>query len=94
MPAGRRASCRCVRARVRACVCACVRACVRACVGRQSRAAGGNNSLKGTVRYVGPTSFSTDPSFTWVGVELDEPLGTHNGTVESDEYGVMLLICI
>ena len=33
------------------------------------------STLVGTVRFVGCTSFSSDPNFTWVGVELDKPMG-------------------
>ena len=46
----------------------------------------GGSSLVGTVRYIGKTSFSSDPNFTWVGVELDEPKGTHDGEVEGHRY--------
>ena len=49
----------------------------------------------GTIRFVGPTDFKDG---TWIGVEMDEPEGRHNGTVEGRAYftcanahGVMVL---
>ena len=41
------------------------------------------DSLKGTVRYVGTTSFADG---IWVGVELREPVGTSNGTIKDVSY--------
>ena len=42
--------------------------------------------IVGTIRFVGKTHFSSDSSFTWVGVELDEPVGTHDGEVDGHRY--------
>jgi tubulin-folding cofactor B len=38
---------------------------------------------RGTVQYFGETEFK--PGF-WVGVEYDEPVGKHNGTVQGKQY--------
>jgi len=40
-------------------------------------------SRRGTCRYLGRTLFAKDD---WVGVELDQPLGKHDGTVEGKRY--------
>jgi dynactin 1 len=37
----------------------------------------------GTIRFVGPTEFATGK---WVGVELDEPSGKNNGSVNGKQY--------
>jgi len=42
-----------------------------------------NFNKLGTVRFVGHTEFK--PGY-WVGVELDEPLGRNNGTVQGKAY--------
>eukprot|EP00756_Hemistasia_phaeocysticola_P017609 Hpha_TRINITY_DN15549_c5_g1::TRINITY_DN15549_c5_g1_i1::g.107198::m.107198 len=39
----------------------------------------------GTCRWVGVPSFLPGTG-TWVGIELDKPLGTHSGTVQGREY--------
>lgn len=38
---------------------------------------------RGSVKFIGPTKFK--PGF-WIGVEYDEPLGKHNGTVDGESY--------
>eukprot|EP00419_Tripos_fusus_P015002 CAMPEP_0172755284 /NCGR_PEP_ID=MMETSP1074-20121228/159570_1 /TAXON_ID=2916 /ORGANISM="Ceratium fusus, Strain PA161109" /LENGTH=104 /DNA_ID=CAMNT_0013588351 /DNA_START=51 /DNA_END=361 /DNA_ORIENTATION=- len=37
----------------------------------------------GTVRYIGKTEFGSDD---WVGVELDDPMGKHDGSVRNNRY--------
>lgn len=37
----------------------------------------------GTIRYVGTTSFS---SGEWIGIELDDPVGKNNGSVQGKRY--------
>ncbi|KAJ3411127.1 hypothetical protein HDV05_002691 [Chytridiales sp. JEL 0842] len=44
---------------------------------------GGGLEKRGTVKYVGFTKFKPG---IWVGVEYDEPLGKHDGTVEGEKY--------
>jgi dynactin complex subunit len=44
------------------------------------------SKLEGTVRFVGKTSFSKDARLIWVGVELDQAKGSHNGEVEGHCY--------
>ncbi|KAI8925712.1 CAP Gly-rich domain-containing protein [Entophlyctis helioformis] len=46
-------------------------------------AADGELEKRGTVRFVGKVDFK--PGF-WVGVEYDEPVGKHNGTVQGKKY--------
>jgi len=43
----------------------------------------GTKKLGGTVRFVGPVAFAEG---TWVGLEIDVPLGKNNGTVKGVEY--------
>lgn len=38
---------------------------------------------KGVLRYWGKTKFSDG---VWAGLELDEPTGAHDGTVEGETY--------
>ena len=40
---------------------------------------------KGTVRFMGSVDFVDDMS-EWLGVELDQPLGRHDGTVQAVRY--------
>ncbi|TRY74970.1 hypothetical protein TCAL_11612 [Tigriopus californicus] len=40
---------------------------------------------KGTIKFIGEVEFMHDEN-RWIGVELDEPLGRHNGTVQGVEY--------
>ncbi|RKP21953.1 hypothetical protein ROZALSC1DRAFT_26666, partial [Rozella allomycis CSF55] len=43
------------------------------------------NNLEGVIRYVGNADFATG---IWVGIELDEPKGKNNGTVQGTQYFV------
>ncbi|EPZ32953.1 CAP Gly-rich domain-containing protein [Rozella allomycis CSF55] len=43
------------------------------------------NNLEGVIRYVGNADFATG---IWVGIELDEPTGKNNGTVQGTQYFV------
>ncbi|GAA6022352.1 hypothetical protein JCM11491_003231 [Sporobolomyces phaffii] len=43
-------------------------------------------SRRGTVKFVGPTQFGAQDDSVWVGVEWDEPVGKHNGTVDGKVY--------
>ncbi|PAV19778.1 tubulin-folding cofactor B [Pyrrhoderma noxium] len=40
---------------------------------------------RGTIRFVGPTSFGTGQGI-WVGIEYDEPVGKNNGSVSGKTY--------
>ena len=42
-----------------------------------------SKTRKGFVRFVGPTEFAAG---IWVGVELEEPRGKNNGTVDGKKY--------
>ncbi|KAJ7493273.1 tubulin-folding cofactor B [Mycena galericulata] len=42
-------------------------------------------SKRGTVRFVGRTSFGTGEG-VWVGVEYDEPMGKNDGSVKGERY--------
>ena len=42
-----------------------------------------SKTRKGFVRFVGPTEFAPG---IWVGVELEEPRGKNNGTVDGKKY--------
>ncbi|SPO19806.1 related to Tubulin-specific chaperone B [Ustilago trichophora] len=44
---------------------------------------GGSNKRKGSVRFVGSTSFANG---IWVGVEYDEPVGKNDGSVAGERY--------
>ena len=41
------------------------------------------NKMSGSVRFIGPTEFA---SGVWVGVELDEPKGRNNGSLNNKKY--------
>jgi len=45
----------------------------------------GGSTVRGTVRFVGPVSFNHKFPF-WIGVELDEPTGKNDGSVEGHRY--------
>ena len=54
-----------------------------------------NETKLGTLEFCGPVEFSGG---TWAGVELDEPEGKHDGTVNGvtyftcgNDYGVLVL---
>lgn len=47
------------------------------------KAVEGEDPLPGTILFVGPTQFAEG---TWLGVELDEPKGKNNGTVQNVSY--------
>lgn len=40
-------------------------------------------SVKGTVEFIGNTAFAQGK---WVGINLDEPKGKNNGTVQDRQY--------
>ncbi|KAJ7780287.1 tubulin-folding cofactor B [Mycena maculata] len=42
-------------------------------------------SKRGTVRFVGTTSFGTSEG-VWVGIEYDEPMGKNDGSVKGERY--------
>ncbi|KAK6978149.1 CAP-Gly domain-containing protein [Favolaschia claudopus] len=42
-------------------------------------------SKRGTVRFVGTTSFGTGEGI-WVGVEYDEPMGKNDGSIKGERY--------
>lgn len=50
-----------------------------------SLSGGLNPGVAGTVRFFGPTAF-TKKKMDLVGVELDDEMGTHNGTYEGKAY--------
>jgi tubulin-folding cofactor B len=39
--------------------------------------------MRGVVRYLGPTLFAAG---YWVGIQLDEPMGLHDGEVKGERY--------
>jgi len=45
----------------------------------------GEMKNRGSVRFVGPTSFGSG-SGEWVGVEYDEPVGKNDGSVNGERY--------
>lgn len=40
-----------------------------------------NPFIHGTIHYIGPVASSSNPSILYAGIEWDEPVGKHNGTV-------------
>lgn len=44
-------------------------------------------SKAGTLRYVGVTDFATG---VWAGVELDDPLGKNDGSVDGKRYNAKM----
>jgi tubulin-folding cofactor B len=51
--------------------------------GQRCLARVGELDARGTVRFAGPTGFGTG---LWVGVELDEPVGKNDGSVQGTAY--------
>jgi len=41
---------------------------------------------RGTIRFVGRTRFGKQDDTTWVGIELDNPLGRNDGSVQGHQY--------
>lgn len=54
-------------------------------VGKRCRV-GGENSRRGTVMYVGEVAEIPGVRGTWVGVQLDEPVGKNDGSVGGKRY--------
>lgn len=44
--------------------------------------------VKGTIRFIGPTKFKY--GITWVGFELDKPVGKNSGWVKGNYYLLLL----
>ena len=42
-----------------------------------------SKTRKGFVRFVGPTEFAAG---LWIGIDLEEPRGKNNGTVDGKKY--------
>ncbi|KAI9754301.1 MAG: hypothetical protein M4579_004765 [Chaenotheca gracillima] len=47
---------------------------------------GGEDTRRGTIRYVGPIPELPGPGGWWVGVDLDEPVGKNDGSVGDTRY--------
>ena len=54
-------------------------------VGRRCRV-GGDDTRRGVVKYVGPVKEIPNGAGPWIGVQLDEPVGKNDGSIQGTRY--------